>query len=76
MSENLFILQSDSTMKGHDQRLSIKHCCRLNCRYHSFPVCVINNWNKLPQNVVDSSSINMFKSSLNNIEWTTNKFFS
>ena len=35
--------------------------CRLNMRKYSFSQRVINEWNKLPNDCVNASSVNMFK---------------
>ena len=35
--------------------------CRLNVRKYSFSMRVINEWNKLSNDCIDASSVNMFK---------------
>jgi len=47
-------------MRGHDKKL-IKTRSRLDVRKHFFSQRVINSWNGLPANVVQASSVNMFK---------------
>ena len=39
----------------------IKEQCRLDMRKYSFSQRVINEWNKLPNDCVNASSVNMFK---------------
>ena len=46
--------------KGHIAAL-VKEQCRLDMRKYSFSQRVINEWNKLPNDCVNASSVNMFK---------------
>ena len=39
----------------------VKEQCRLDMRKYSFSQRVINEWNKLPNDSVNASSVNMFK---------------
>ena len=39
----------------------VKEQCRLDMRKYSFSQMVINEWNKLPNDCVNASSVNMFK---------------
>ena len=39
----------------------VKEQCRLDMRKYSFSQRVINEWNKLPNDCVNASSVNMFK---------------
>ena len=39
----------------------VKEKCRLDMRKYSFSQRVINEWNKLPNDCVNASSVNMFK---------------
>ena len=39
----------------------VKEQCRLDTRKYSFSQRVINEWNKLPNDCVIASSVNMFK---------------
>ena len=47
---------------------------RVNARAHAFPVRVITVWNRLSADVVCSSSLPAFKSSLKNIDLTYTLF--
>ena len=51
---------SSNLKKGHKAAL-VKEQCRLVMRKYSFSQRVINEWNKLPYDCVNSSSVNMFK---------------
>ena len=50
-------------LRGHSLKLS-KPRCRTSLRQNYFSVRVIDEWNGLPQWVVDATSVNCFKSSL------------
>ena len=52
--------KSGSRTKGHEATL-VKEQCRLDMRKNSFSQRVINEWNKLPNDCVNVSSVNMFK---------------
>ena len=56
-----FKLKEGSTTRGHKAAL-FKEQCRLDMRKYSFSQRVINEWNKLPNDCVYDSSVNMFKS--------------
>ena len=49
-----------SRTRGHKAAL-VKEQCRLDMRKYSFSQRVINEWNKLPNDCVNASSVNMFK---------------
>ena len=55
-----FKLKEGSRTRGHKAAL-VKEQCRLDMRKYSFSQRVINEWNKLPNNCVNASSVNMFK---------------
>ena len=54
-----FKLKEGSRTRGH--KAAVKELCRLDMRKYSFSQRVINEWNKLPTNCVNASSVNMFK---------------
>ena len=70
----LFIVNSDTRLRGHSKKLLISehHTCQI--RKFFFSQRVIRNWNKLPQKVISAKDLNDFKSLLNNVSWHTNKF--
>ena len=53
-------LKEGSRTRGHKAAL-VKEQCRLDMRKYSFSQRVINEWNKLPNDCVNASSVNMFK---------------
>ena len=55
-----FKLKEGSRTRGHKAAL-VKEQCRLDMRKYSFSQRVINDWNKLPNDCVNASSVNMFK---------------
>ena len=60
-----FKLDNNSTTRGHNLKL-IKPRNRLNIRKFSFSHRVIDEWNRLPGEVVNSVSLNEFKTRLDN----------
>ena len=61
-----FKLKEGSRTTGHKAAL-VKELCRLDMRKYSFSQRVINEWNKLPNDCVNASSVNMFKIELTDI---------
>ena len=55
-----FRLKEGSRTRGHKAAL-VKVLCRLDMRKYSFSKRVINEWNKLPNDCVNASAVNMFK---------------
>ena len=49
---------------GHTAAL-VKEQCRLDMKKYSFSQRVINEWNKLSNDCVNASSVNMFKNKMN-----------
>ena len=47
----------------------VKNRSRLNVRVHFFSQRVVNDWNKLPANVVNADSVNSFKNRLDAIKF-------
>ena len=61
VDRNMFFkLKQGSRTRGHKAEL-VKEQCRLDMRKYSFLQRVINEWNKLPNDCVNASSVNMFK---------------
>ena len=59
-----FKLKEGSRTRGNKAAL-VKEQCRLDMRKYSFSQRVINEWNKLPNDCVNASSVNMFKNRIN-----------
>ena len=61
VDRNMFFkVNEGSRTRGHKSAL-VKEQCRLDMRKYSFSQRVINEWNKLPNDCVNASSVNMFK---------------
>ena len=54
-----FSLSATTSLRGHDQKL-FKPRSRLHVRQKFFSQRIIDTWNKLPQEVVESTSINKY----------------
>ena len=50
-----------SNLKKAVEPALVKEQCRLDMRKYSFSQRVINEWNKLPNDYVNASSVNIFK---------------
>lgn len=59
-SSNFFHLRNNSTLRGHTQHLTSQRC-HTNIRQNFFTQRIISQWNRLPQNLVNSQSIAVFK---------------
>jgi ribonuclease P/MRP protein subunit RPP40 len=53
----------ESITRGHNKRIRKQIVKRANVRYQFFTNRITNNWNKLPQETIDSKNINLFKNS-------------
>ena len=61
VDRNMFFkLKEGSRTRGQKAAL-VKEQCRLDMRKYAFLQRVINEWNKLPNDCVNASSVNMFK---------------
>ena len=61
VDRNMFFkLKEGNRTRGHKAAL-LKEQCRLDMRKYSFSQRVINEWNKLPNDCLNASSVNMFK---------------
>ena len=63
VNENLLKRETDSKTRGHSYKLS-KRSFNLNVRKNFFSIRIINDWNKLPQHIVEAKTMNSFKSRL------------
>ena len=67
VDRNMFFkLKEDSRTRGQKAAL-VKEQCRLDMRKYSFSQRVINEWNKLPNDCVNASSVNMFNNRMTDI---------
>ena len=65
-----FQLATDSKTRGHNFKI-VKQRFRTRLRQHTFSIRSVNNWNALPTEVVNATTINQFKSSLER-HWRNN----
>ena len=61
----LNIRQADSRTRGHSWALA-KERCKLDIRKYAFSQRTINEWNRLPGECVNATSVNMFKNKIDN----------
>ena len=57
---NCLKVSADSRVRGHNRKL-VKCFCRRDIRKYCFSHRVVNEWNSLPEWVVNSISVNCFK---------------
>ena len=67
--DQFFTMQPHRRTRGHKYKI-FKRQFRLDIRKYSFSQRVIDTWNNLPESVVESTSINQFKSRIND-HWKT-----
>lgn len=70
--QDMFIRSTNDT-RGHSLKL-FKRQCRTTQRLNTFAFRVIDSWNNLSEETVNATSLNMFKSRLNQENWNDNKF--
>ena len=62
-SENPLVRDYDTRTRGHNLKLK-KQYANTNIRKNFFSIRVVDLWNSLPQDIVSSNSVNMFKNRL------------
>ena len=62
-SSDLFLIRESSVTRGHMLKLYKKQC-HLDIRKYFFNQRVVNAWNNLPAEAVESTTVNAFKSHL------------
>ena len=60
-----FVPQQYTSTRGHSKKLQ-KPRANTNLRLHSFSNRIVNTWNSLPQVIIDSPTLNIFKSQIDN----------
>ena len=74
MSRNLirfnqmFLINNTVSLRGNHLKI-FKTRCKLNMRKNVFNQRVVNYWNKLPDTVVCSNNLNVFKNNLDRTEY-------
>ena len=61
--DRIFEFRKNSTTRGHEKKL-FKHMSRLNVRKEAFSQRTVNDWNSLPQTVIEAETLDQFKSRL------------
>ena len=61
----LFKYRTDNGTRGHSWALA-KERCKLDIRKYAFSQRTINEWNRLPGECVNATSVNMFKNKIDN----------
>ena len=73
-SASFFTLSPVNNTRGHSATIQKNHCS-LDIRRHFFYQRVVNRWNCLPQHVIHSASINIFKNGLHKTSGDSMGFF-
>ena len=68
----IFSIASGSNTRGNSQKIA-KSQARLGMKHNVFSQRVVNDWNLIPAQVVESTTVNTFKSRLDNF-WQGEKF--
>ena len=58
-----FRIKNDSITRGHSLAL-VKSHSRLDKRKYTFSQRVVNDWNELPEECINATSVNMFKNKI------------
>ncbi|XP_076036824.1 uncharacterized protein LOC143022484 [Oratosquilla oratoria] len=66
VSEGLFVRQTELVTRGHNKGIFVQRT-RLNIRKYTFSNRVVNNWNKLPEDVVNAKSVVDFERKLDRV---------
>ena len=66
MTQDIFVLREDQRTRGHNRRIFKEHS-RWNKSKNSFCRRVVNNWNQLPQWVIDSDTVERFEANLDKV---------
>ena len=61
VDRNMFFKLKEGSRAGEHKSALVKEQCRLDMRKYFFSQRVTNEWNKLPNDCVNASSVNMFK---------------
>ena len=73
VSQDIFVLKEGQRTRGHTKRIFKVHS-RLNKNKYSFFKRVVNNWNQLPQWVIDSDTVKGFEARLDKV-WRGQELF-
>ena len=73
VNQNIFTRVDDRLTRGHNMKLK-KLRVKTEFRKNIFSNRIIDDWNSLPQNIVEAPTLNIFKSRLNKFWVGQNKF--
>ena len=73
--QHLFVRNSDTRTRGHDFKLTQPQCNRLSQVYR-FSTQIISIWNHLPEAIVSSRSVRLFKLQLDDHLWFKSSIWS
>ena len=65
VDRNIFFKLKESSRTRGNKATLVKEQRRLDMRKYSFSQRMVNEWNKLPNDCVNASSVNMFKNRIN-----------
>jgi len=66
--QQFFLLQSKGyCTRGHVMKLQVQRS-RLDVRRHFFSQRVVQNWNRLPQNVVETTTVNIIQTTIRQVQ--------
>ena len=71
-NKDLFEISSEERTRGHRLKL-FKPRCRTNIQQKFFTVRVIEDWNSLPEEVIEAKNMNTFKNRLD--AWWENRLY-
>ena len=67
VDRSMFFKLKEGSRTRRNKAALVKEQCRLDMRKYSFSKRVLNEWNKLPTDCVNASSVNTFKIQLTDI---------
>ena len=70
-SEFFEYCSSKYNLQRHRLHLKSLVNAKLDCHRNFFPICIVNIWNNLPENIVTLSSLHAFKKRLRNFNLST-----
>ena len=71
--DSMFTLSNVANTRGHTVNITKNRWCQ-DSRRHFFSEWLIDSWNRLPQHIIDSASLDAFKSGLDRLRSTSVAF--
>ena len=66
-AEDFFTRSNVSFTRGHSYKLQVPNS-RIDVRLHFFSVRIVNVWNKLPEELIETDSVTLFTKLLKNVD--------